>query len=212
MRIGIFGGTFDPVHSGHLAIAETVRRRLDLDVIRLVPCHQPPHKVLPNLTPGADRLAMIALATQDHPALIPCSLELVRRACSYTIDTLEAMQAAAPGAQLFFLMGMDSFVEIETWKDHERLVANYHLVVVNRPGTPSPGAGPGVPAAVRGRMVEGAAGTEAPGGRVHLLQVEPQEISSSAIRQRARRGQSISGMVSPPVESYIGRCALYREP
>ena len=135
MKIGLLGGTFDPIHSGHVAIAEEVRIRMGLGGVRLIPCHLPPHKERPDLTPGADRLAMIALGTQDSWHLIPSSLELARPAPSYTIDTLRYLSAAEPQTQFFFIMGMDSFHDIETWKDYDDLLREYHVVVVNRPGT-----------------------------------------------------------------------------
>ena len=90
-RVGLFGGTFDPIHRGHVAVAGEVRRQLGLDEVRILPCRQPPHKQRHDLTPGADRLAMVALATQDDPALVPCSLELERPGPSFTIDTLDQL-------------------------------------------------------------------------------------------------------------------------
>jgi len=209
MRVGVFGGTFDPIHAGHVAIAAEVCARLELSSMRIVPCLAPPHKDRRDLTLGADRLAMIALATQDRPELVPSSFELSRQGPSYTIDTLDRMAKEAPGSRLFFLMGMDSFAEIGTWKDHQRLLTTYHLVVVNRPGheAPPPDA---LPEAASGRVVEGAAGMDAPDGRVHLLTLEPYPVSSSEIRRRARQGESLAGMVPAAVESYIHRCAIYR--
>jgi nicotinate-nucleotide adenylyltransferase len=209
MRVGVFGGTFDPVHAGHVAMAAEVCARLELASMKIVPCLLPPHKGSRDLTHGADRLAMIALATQDRPELIPSSFELTRRGPSYTIDTLDRMAPEAPGSRLFFLMGMDSFAEIGTWKDHQRLLEAYHLVVVNRPGSEAPAAEE-LPAAARGRLVSGAAEIDAPDGRVHLLTLEPYPVSSSEIRHRARQGESLAGMVPAAVESYIHRCAIYR--
>lgn len=209
MRVGVFGGTFDPIHAGHVAIAAEVCARLQLESMRIVPCLLPPHKDRGDLTHGADRLAMIALATQDHPELVPSSFELTRSGPSYTIDTLDRMAPEAPGARLFFLMGMDSFAEIGTWKDHERLLATYHLVVVNRPGSEVPPTDE-LPEAARGRTVDGAAEMDAPDGRVHLLTLEPYPVSSSEIRRRAGQGESLAGMVPAAVESYIHRCAIYR--
>jgi nicotinate-nucleotide adenylyltransferase len=209
MRVGVFGGTFDPIHVGHVAIAAEVCARLELASVRIVPCLRPPHKDRPDLTPGADRLAMIALATQDRPELVPSSFELTRQGPSYTIDTLDRMAPEAPGARLFFLMGMDSFTEIGTWKDHQRLLESYHMVVVNRPGSPAPPPHE-LPAAARGREVVGEAEMDALDGRVHLLELEPFPASSSEIRRRARLGKGLGGMVPSAVESYIHRCAIYR--
>jgi nicotinate-nucleotide adenylyltransferase len=207
MRIGVFGGTYDPVHAGHVAVAAAVHRGMGLDAVRVVPCHRPPHKARPDLTPGADRLAMIALATQDTPALVPSSYELTRPAPSYTIDTLRGMQAAEPAARLYFIMGMDSFNELALWKEHGSLLADFHLVVVNRPGSSPPAAG-SLPAGAR--VVAGADDRDTAAGRVHMLTVPPQAASSTEIRRRAGQGEDLGGMVPPPVASYIHRCAVYR--
>ncbi len=207
MRLGVFGGTFDPVHTGHVAVAEGVRRQMGLDAVRLLPCNRPPHKARPDLTPGPDRLAMIALATQQTPALIPSSYELTRPAPSYTIDTLRALEESDRSLRLFFIMGMDSFGEIHLWKEHQALLSGFHLVVVNRPGCAPPDASR-LPAGAR--VVEGAADRDTGGGRVHMLTVEPQQASSTEIRRRAREGADLAGMVPPPVASYIHRCALYQ--
>jgi len=193
-RVGLFGGTFDPIHLGHVVVAEEVRRQLDLHEVRILPCRQPPHKDGRGLTPGADRLAMVALATQEYPALVPCSLELERPGPSYTIDTLTQIRAAEPGHELFLILGADSFLELPTWREHERLSEAAHLVVVNRPGTPDtppPAAG-------------------ARGDRVRFVSVPPQAVSSREVREHCRRGLDPTPLVGIPVADYIGKCALYR--
>ena len=122
---------------------------------------------------------------------------------------VDRMAPETPDSRLFFLMGMDSFAEIGTWKDHRRLLETCHLVVVNRPGSEAPPPDE-LSAAARGRVVSGAAEMDAPDGRIHLLTLEPYPVSSSEIRHRARQGESLGGMVPPAVESYIHRCAIYR--
>ncbi len=208
MKLGVLGGTFDPFHVGHVEMALGVRRALDLDAVHLVPCRLPPHKERPRLTPGADRLAMIALAVQDHPALVPDSRELMRPAPSFTIDTLRDMAAHRPEAQLFFIMGMDSFREIHLWKEHRALVQGFHLVVVNRPGSPRPQESE-IPEVARGRLVEAGQALDAVPGKVHMLEIPPQDVSSTTIRRLAREGAPLEGLVPTAVESYIHRCNLY---
>ena len=208
MKLGVLGGTFDPFHVGHVEMALGVRRALDLDAVHLVPCRLPPHKERLRLTPGADRLAMIALAVQDHPALVPDSRELMRPAPSFTIDTLRDMAARRPEAQLFFIMGMDSFREIHLWKEHRALVQGFHLVVVNRPGSPRPQESE-IPEVARGRLVEAGQALDAVPGMVHMLEIPPQDVSSTTIRRLAREGAPLEGLVPTAVESYIHRCDLY---
>jgi nicotinate-nucleotide adenylyltransferase len=208
MKLGVLGGTFDPFHAGHVEMALGVRRALGLDAVHLVPCRLPPHKERPRLTPGADRLAMIALAVQDHPALVPDSRELLRPAPSFTIDTLKGLAADRPEARLFFIMGMDSFREIHLWKEHRALVEGFDLVVVNRPGSTRPRENE-VPEVARGRLVEAGQAPDTGAGKVHILEIPPQDVSSTAIRRLARKGAPLKGLVPTAVESYIHRCNLY---
>lgn len=208
MNLGVLGGTFDPFHVGHVEMALGVLRALNLDAVHLVPCRLPPHKERPRLTPGADRLAMIALAVQDHPSLIPDSTELMRPAPSFTIDTLKDLAARRPAARLFFIMGMDSFREISLWKEHQALVQGFHLVVVNRPGSLRPRENE-IPEVARGRLVEASQALDTQEGRVHMLEIPPQDVSSTTIRRLAREGASLEGLVPTAVESYIHRCNLY---
>ncbi|MFQ5766529.1 MAG: nicotinate-nucleotide adenylyltransferase [Acidobacteriota bacterium] len=211
-RMGVFGGTFDPVHLGHVALAREVRQIMDLETVQLLPCLIPPHKVREDLTPGADRLAMLALAAQDAPELIPSSLELLRPAPSYTIDSLRQIQASRPHVRLFFLMGMDSFLELRLWKEYDNLLQEFHLVVFGRPGCMELPADADLPEAARKRMVQGNRAADQRDGRIHMVQINPHDLSSTAIRLKARHGESLEGLVAPPVESYLRRCNLYTRP
>ena len=208
MKLGILGGTFDPVHVGHVDLALATRRLMGLDEIHLVPCRQSPHKNRAPLAPGADRLAMIALAVMEHDGLVPDSCELDRPAPSFTIDTLRRLRTAQPAAHLYFIMGMDSFREIRQWKEHEALLTEFDLVVINRPGSPRPSESE-VPAAARGRLVEAAAATSPGTPLIHLLEMPPQDLSSTTIRRLACTGKSFQGLVPAAVESYIQRCRMY---
>ena len=210
MRIGLFGGTFDPIHAGHVAVAAEVCSRLGLDSVRFVPCRRPPHKARPQLTHGADRLAMIALGTQEMPRLVPSSAELRRPAPSYTIDTLRAMSAEEPDNRFFFIMGTDSFREIGTWKQYEELISQHHLVVVDRPTHGPQPREEELPEAVLGRLVDADTDTDAPEGRIHILEVVPRNVSATEVRSRAARGQELGALVPDPVAAYIRKCVLYR--
>jgi nicotinate-nucleotide adenylyltransferase len=209
MKLGVLGGTFDPIHLGHVDLALTARRILGLDEVHLVPCRQAPHKNLAPLAPGSDRLAMIALAAMEHEGLVPDSCELGRPAPSFTIDTLRRLAAGPSKPHLYFIMGMDSFRDIRQWKEHEALITEFNLVVFNRPGSPLP-AEEDVPATARGRMLTGGATADPDRPFIHVLEMPPRDISSSTIRGLARSDKALTGLVPTTVESYIHRCRLYR--
>ncbi len=139
---------------------------------------------------------------------MPDSRELDGPVPSFTIDTLRGLQAERPGAEIFFLMGMDSFREIRQWKAYTALLRDFHLAVLNRPGSPLPGAGE-LPAAARERMPGASPPPASGGGRVHILEMAPREISSTEIRQKAGKSDTLKGLVPAAVEDYIQRCRLY---
>lgn len=210
MRIGVLGGTFDPLHLGHVAIAEAALAHLQLTAVRLVPCRLPPHKERADLTPGGHRLAMIALGTQEHPRLLASTAELTRPAPSYTIDTLRAMNADEPQHRFYFIMGMDSFRDIGSWKEYKSLLGEHHLAVVGRPAQTDLSATAELPEEARRRLVEGATDVDTADGRVHLLDVTPPAISATAIRERVRQGEPLDDLVPGAVATYIRKCDLYR--
>jgi nicotinate-nucleotide adenylyltransferase len=189
MRIGLFGGTFDPPHAGHVALAECALRRLRLDRVLLVPAGQPPHKRGRRLSPAADRLAMIRLAARGHPGLAVSTIEIRRRGPSFTVDTLRRVRGSHPGARLYLLMGADSLEDFAAWHDPEGIRALATLVVAARPGH-----------RLRRRDHRG----------VVWLANAPLDLSSSAIRARARAGRALSGLVPEAVAGYIARRGLYR--
>ena len=140
MRIGVLGGTFDPIHLGHLIIAEETRDRLDLEEVCFVPARDPWMKAGQPLTSGHDRLSMARLAVEDNPFFRVSTLELERPGPSYTVDTLKALQKEyGPEAQLFFILGSDAFARFDEWKDPEGILGLATLVVVDRPGATASG-------------------------------------------------------------------------
>ncbi len=192
MKMGVFGGTFDPPHVGHLIVAEYVREAVGLDRILFVPTATPPHKRDRIITPGEQRVAMVRLAIARHDPFAVSDMEVRRGGVSFTADTLEELKAQHAGATLFFLLGMDNLLEFRTWKDPERILRLARLVVMTRPGF------------VAGKDPEDIAGS------VEYCAVPQIGISGSEIRTRVREGKSIAFLVPPEVRRFIDRHGLYR--
>lgn len=213
-RIGVFGGTFDPIHLAHLRCAEEAREQLGLDRILLVPAADPPHKSARRVTAAHHRLAMVKLAAAGNPHFRVSTVELERRGPSYTVDTLRSLRLRlAPATRLVLLLGLDAFREIGTWKDYRRLFTLADLAVWTRP--------PGVVRAARALLPVAARRDfcyakdqrtliHQTGTRIHFLTVTALDISASDIRRRLRRGQSVRYLLAPPVERYLSREGLYQ--
>ena len=192
-RIGIFGGTFDPPHFGHLALAEWARAELGLDRVLFVPAGRPPHKTRTTSSSAAHRLAMTRLAVRGNAAFRVEPLETRRRGPSFTADTVRALAARWPAAKLHLLLGEDMYATFDTWREPEAIAERAVLAVALRPGARVPRP---VRAAAQGR---GTVWLRNPG----------LEISSSVLRVRARRGLSLRYLVPDAVARYIARHALY---
>jgi len=136
VRIAIIGGTFDPIHNGHLAAAESVASTFQVDEVHFVPAFSPPHKQSAEITSAFHRFAMVALATMPFERFLPSTIEVDAFEKRYSVDTLELMRRIYPGAELLFVIGTDMFQEIDKWKDYRRLFELAHIVVINRPGFP----------------------------------------------------------------------------
>jgi nicotinate-nucleotide adenylyltransferase len=202
--IGILGGTFNPPHLGHLALARHARSELGLERVLLMPVHTPPHK-----TAGADpgpehRLAMCRLAVAELDGVQACGLEVERGGASYTVDTLTAIHAKHPDAGLSLIVGADTARTLGSWREPERLVGLASLAVATRMGSS------------REQVLQtlgglGPVGERArPGAR--FLEMEPIEISSSAVRERVAGGEPVEDLVGPAVAAYIAEHDLYRTP
>lgn len=209
-RLGILGGTFDPVHVGHIDAAETARAALALDTIVLLPSHDPPHKPADPRASSFHRFAMIALAIADRPGYEASDLELARPGPTYTIDTLRALHERnwSP-SQLFFVIGTDAFAEIATWRAFPAVTEAANFVVIGRPGATLDGAlnrAPGLRDRVRpiGEHTRHSAGTG-----VFLVEARTRDVSSTLVRERIAARQSISGLVPAPVEHHIITHRLY---
>ncbi|WP_242113128.1 nicotinate-nucleotide adenylyltransferase [Luteimonas aquatica] len=205
-----YGGTFDPVHNGHLAIARAARDALHR-TIRLMPAADPPHRPPPGAT-AAQRVAMLDLAVAGEPGLRVDRRELERAGRSYTIDTLRALRdeygAQAP---LALLVGADSFLALPSWKDWRQLFSEAHFVVAERPGSPlDAGLPPELAAAVAGRWADAAAELEAaPAGRVLRLRQPLHEASATGIRDLIAAGGPWRERLPAPVADYIALNGLY---
>lgn len=195
MRLGIYGGAFDPVHLGHLLLAEQAREQCQLDEIWFVPTRRPPHKDF-ELTEGRHRVEMLKFALAGHRQFVVKTLELEREEVSWTVDTLTRIQQQQPEASLFFLMGADSLHDLPTWREPERIARLATIVAVNR-GT---------------QACEQYLKPLAPNiaNRVRFVTMPGVALSATDIRQRVKHRQSIRYMVPRAVEEYIAQQGLYR--
>lgn len=204
--VGVLGGTFDPVHLGHLHVAASVAARLLIPRMLLVPSAQPPHKDRPGLASSEDRLAMLRLAVEGRPGLEVCDLEIRRGGASYTIETLRALRDGDPPCAPVFVAGLDAWLDVANWREPVRLREEFDFAIVARPGTDPGGAAGRSLTPVRGPIEE-----LGRGGRAFLVPIEPMDVSSSRVRARAARGEPVDGLVPPPVARYIQARSLYRE-
>lgn len=222
--IGLFGGTFDPIHSGHLAAARAACREFGLKEVHFVPSARPPHKTAREMAPFADRYAMVVLACAGHPAFVASRLEAdtTRRRPYYTFETIQrARQKSGKQVIFYFLVGADSFQELRTWKDWGKLLEACDFIVVNRPGYSLKRLRRVIPRRLlarqdgsgrTGRSVPARSREKIPLRRtaIYLLRGVEVPVSSTTIRRRAARGLSLRGMVPRVVEEYIRQRKLYR--
>jgi nicotinate-nucleotide adenylyltransferase len=200
MDIGVFGGTFDPVHLGHLAVAGEVRDKLGLDEMIFIPAGQPWLKADSPVSPAVHRLAMVSLAIADNPHFKISAIEVERPGPSYTVDTMAALRhELGTEATLFFLLGSDALYELPQWKEPSRLVQMCRLVAFNRPGAAPPSL----------KWLESA--ISGISQHITFVEVSQVDISATQIRQRAAQGASLNGLVPRAVEKYILEQGLYRE-
>jgi nicotinate-nucleotide adenylyltransferase len=219
-RIGLFGGTFNPIHRGHVQVAKDVLHRYRLTAVQFIPSALPPHKTEGILAPAADRYAMACRALEDEPALKVSDIEIRRSGPSYTIDTLRRFMAEQPHeTHIFFMVGMDAFLEIHTWKSYLKLFDLATFIVMTRPRTTTPDQDLKTLALQFARerisdayepAVEGDRLAHPQKQAIHLSPVTPMDISSSRIRESIHKGQPIGQWVTPAVEAYIESKGLYK--
>lgn len=219
--VGVLGGSFDPVHLGHLHAASVARRALGLRRVLLVPCARPPHKPHRELTPAEHRLAMLRLAVAGIAGVEIGMQELERGGVSYTIDTLRALASGPSPLVPVFVLGSDALVELPSWKQWRELAAEFDLAAVDRAEVGPDALRRGLPPELSRRIVSVAAGPPSratlaeldpgAGGRIFVVSAPPLGVSSSLVRRRAASGSSLDGLVPPEVGRYIERSGLYRE-
>jgi len=216
-KIGLLGGTFDPVHNGHLAVAKHVLRVLALDSIWFIPAASPPHKSSHEdgrgISSFTHRLAMLERAVSRHSSYIVSDIEAKRSAPSYSIDTINILlQQIGPPVDLFFIIGVDAFIEIDTWKRFKELPVLASFAIISRPGFQPEKVGEVIRNAYPGYEYDST--TESWNsplckGSFILQHMEPVPISSTEVRQKVKRGESISNLVPLSVEEYIMKNNLY---
>jgi nicotinate-nucleotide adenylyltransferase len=224
-RIAVFGGSFDPIHNGHLAVARAADRRFNFDEIHFVPASRPPHKLKQHLAPFPHRFAMVALACTEHPHFVPSVAEAGEdfsgTQLQYSVDTVRYFRHAyhGNGDRIYFIIGADAFLDIPMWKEYEVLLGLCDFIVANRPGIRVEALRLVIPPELMARSGERNHGETAHESKVvahlqttsvYLLETVASEVSATDIRQRAHRGQSIHGLVAGRVEEYIVKQRLYR--
>ena len=197
--LGILGGTFDPIHLGHLHMAEAIYEQIALEQIMFIPAFVPPHKLGQDYAPAKHRFAMTELAVRSYPHFSVSDMELRRSGVSYTIDTLRELRRLYPEKRLYFIIGADSVAQLHTWHYIEEMLELATFVAAGRPGYED----------VMDE-VERHLGAEA-AKNILLLHTPEYDISSTEIRTRLRAGRSLSGLVPAEVESYIREHGLYKK-
>lgn len=198
-KIGVFGGTFNPIHNGHVHLARGYLRALGLDEVLFIPTNVPPHKEAGDVLPPAHRLAMCRLAVQGQPGLAVSDIEIRRAGKSYTVDTLRALAQEYPGDTLYFLMGADMFLTVNEWNGFDEIARLAVLCTASR----HEGEWPGLQA--HARLLE-----RQYGARCHIEAIPVLDVSSTQVREALARGEDARGLVPPPVADYIAQNGLYK--
>ena len=220
MRIGLFGGTFDPIHFGHLRAALEVKQGFDLDQIVMIPAAQPPHKTGAQLSDAMDRLKMVELGVSGNSGFSVSDVQLQRSGPSYSIDTINHFKTSSgKGTEVFFISGLDAFLEIDTWKSYEELLRQIAFIVIARP------IFDGSDTASRWKRLEQYINTtisadyqfsdpsacfiHSDAKPIYIFDVTSLDISSTRIRSLIKKGQPITYLVPEAVENYVNRRGLY---
>jgi nicotinate-nucleotide adenylyltransferase len=209
-RLGVLGGTFDPIHFGHLDAADAAQRAFDLDQMLVVPAHDPPHRPVDPHASAFHRFALAALATDARRGWCTSDIEVSRQGPSYTADTLRALQALGwQRSQIFFILGADAFAEIATWREFPAVLDLAHFAVIARPGTTLDSAAARTPA-LRARMRHaGAPPSDLVETGIFLVEARTRDVSSTAIRARRAAGLPIDDLVPAAVARHILAHQLY---
>jgi nicotinate-nucleotide adenylyltransferase len=211
-RVGVLGGSFNPVHYGHLLLADEIVEALGLDRLLFVPAAAPPHKPAAQLAPAADRCEMVRLAIAGHPRLAISDLELRRPGPSYTVDTLEAL--AAGGDDLFYVMGSETFLDLLTWREPRRIARLARLVVIPRAGSAFDTESAAAQKVLREIGIDGGfvdvLGGARPARGVLIVHATSLPLSASELRRRVREGRSLAFRMPDAAIAYLHTHGLYR--
>lgn len=220
-RIAIYGGTFDPIHNGHWQVAKAIMNAFAIDRLLFIPAFVPPHKRGQQISSPFHRLAMLAVATVNEPQQFVSPIEVEAPDRPYTVQTLDRLKAELENSQLFFVMGADSFRDVTTWRDHQRLLNEYDVIVAMRPGY-QPGDQEGIGIAdhlspeLQAKLVD-LSGGQVPSNdnfaspHIYLTDYVEVDVSATDVREIARQGQSVANWVPPPVAAYIEKYRLYQK-
>jgi nicotinate-nucleotide adenylyltransferase len=222
LNVGLFGGTFDPIHRGHLTVARAAQQRFELTHVLFVPAASPPHKQDQTITSYPHRYAMVALAVQGEKRFLPSAIESPEErgdAPSYSIETVRRLKTQLKKSdRLFFLVGMDQFQDISKWREPEALLRETDFVVMNRPGWSLAEVGASLPESMRPSPAFARAMRHQPatgdialnGATLHLLTDVSEKISATQIRKAAHSGRKLDALVGPAVAEYIRKTGLYK--
>ena len=214
-RIGIFSGTFNPIHKGHVKAALEVQKTFLLDKVLLIPSYIPPHKGSPDVAPPSDRLQMVKLAVASYPQFVPSPIEIEAKGKSYSILTLAKLKKQFPDTVMFFILGVDAFLEIDTWREYRKVLQQCHFIVISRPGYDLDEAKKLLKGNYAERMVQVSETTKLDKlmlqrYKIFLLSIDAMDMASRDIRKKVKMGKSISGLVVEAVEKYIQTNKLYQ--
>ncbi len=215
-KIGLFGGTFNPVHKGHIKAAERVQQKFCLDKVLFIPSNIPPHKKMEAVALPEHRSNMVKLAIADFPRFELCSVEMEAAGKSYSIYTLKKIKKTFPDNDVFFILGIDAFSEIDTWKDYEKVLQQCCFIVISRSGFRLLDAKEVIGGKYGGRICD-VSGVQIGRdykflpGKIFLFPINALDVASTEIRKRIREGASWEGMVSERVEYYIKENKLYQK-
>lgn len=213
MKIGIFGGTLNPIHFGHLRAAEEVREAFGLDKVLFVPSAFPPHKRKEDVESPFHRIEMTRIAIDGNPYFDYSDMEVRRGGFSYSVDTVEEVRKGLPDAEIHFILGVDAFFEIDSWKDYRRFLSLCNFIIVTRPGYEKRSLAESLPLEVRGDFcydsAKGCYGHTS-GHCLNFSEVTLLDISSTEIRKRLKTGKSVKYLIPKKVEEYIKKNNLYK--
>ena len=214
-RIGLFGGTFNPIHLGHLRGAEIVAEKFLLGKLFFIPSYIPPHKESVHITSPRHRLRMVELALESFPDFHSSSIEIDAGGKSYSIVTLKKMKTLYPRARIFFLLGVDAFLEIETWREYESVLEQCSFIIMSRPQFRLEDAHLVLNSTYSQRVIDLSSSTSVDidnsANLIYLVPIQALDISSTEVRERVNKNQSIKGLVPESVEHYIKENGLYQK-